>query len=133
MRKEKAKTKIRVGEKIFYYDGDTNFSIEEVIEVDKKQKLAVLSNNARIVRFENSEGCFKILSPHRDKALAKRSSDELEAIREAIMAKRRIHNYLFRLDRDLLQRTNPADWKAWTEKQRDSLIKLANALEEILC
>jgi len=130
MRKEKAKTKIKEGEKIFYYDGDTSFSIEEVVTVDKKQKLAVLSNNAKIVRFENSEGNFKILTPHKDRALARRCTEELEFTKEAIMAKRRIKNCLFRLDRDLLQRTNPMNWKEWTEEQKNKLINLAKALEE---
>lgn len=132
MRKQKAKTKLHEGEKIFYYDGDTSFSIEEVTRIDKKLKFALLSNNAKIARFENSEGNFKILTPHKDKAVAKRSTEELVALREAVMAKRKIKNYLFRLDRDLLQRTNPTNWGEWTEDQRTKLITLANALEEIV-
>ena len=40
------KNRLEVGEKIFYFDGQTQWDIETVESVNKAEKSAVLSNNA---------------------------------------------------------------------------------------
>lgn len=133
------KIKLREGDKVFYFDGYTYFNIEEVIEIRKPEKQAVLSNQAIITRYSDSDGEFTIqgfnhhLIPTGSRPCVKAATKELEKLVLAVKAKKRIMNYIFRLEHDILKKSDLKIWDRWTEHIQDSLIniagKLASAME----
>lgn len=144
MKKEKSepsiKDRLQVGDKIFYHDGYTSFDIEEVVSINKPEKYAVLSNNAHISRYPNHDGTFNRLNPTganlpvREGMLITKATPELMHRRDAVIAKKRIHNYLYNIEQDLLKRAELRPWNTWSESLQNELIvvcgHLAKAIEE---
>jgi hypothetical protein len=140
MKKEKTsnnEANLKVGTKIFYYDGYSNFNIEEVIEV--KSDSALLSNNATIELIPGIDGNFaklnptKSVLPKRDYVIRKLDA-KTHQLYKAIMSKKRITNYLFNLNNGILKKADSLPWDRWSESMQEDLINIcghiAKAMED---
>ena len=125
------KDRLEVGEKIFYFDGQTQWDIETVESVNKAEKSAVLSNNAHISRYPRPDGTFEKLNPtksyfpNRPELIIRRATDDIIKLRTAIMSYRKIKNFIFNIEQGLMKNTHLTEWKKWSEHKQDQLISLA--------
>lgn len=128
---ETLNNRLEVGEKIFYYDGYTQFAIETVESINKADKSALLSNNAYISRYPNPDGTFNRLNPndghlpHQSDLLIKRATPDMIKIRTAVLSLQKIKAYIYQLNQGILKTTNPQNWRRWSETKQDRLICLA--------
>lgn len=126
--------RLEVGEKVFYYDGFTQWDIETVESVNKAEKYAVLSNNAHISRYPNPDGTFTKLNPtkgsfnSKPELLIKRATEDMIKLRTAILSLRKIKGYIYLIDHVVLKNTSLNNWKRWSESKQDKLISLAGHL-----
>ena len=103
MEESTLKNRLEVGEKIFYFDGQTQWDIETVESVNKSEKSAVLSNNAHISRYPRPDGTFEKLNPtksyfpNRPELIIRRATDDIIKLRTAIMSYRKIKNFIFNI------------------------------------
>lgn len=134
MEESTLKNRLEVGEKIFYFDGQTQWDIETVESVNKSEKSAVLSNNAHISRYPRPDGTFEKLNPtksyfpNRPELIIRRATDDIIKLRTAIMSYRKIKNFIFNIEQGLMKNTNLTEWKKWSEHKQDQLISLAGHL-----
>ena len=128
------KNRLEVGEKIFYFDGQTQWDIETVESINKSEKSAVLSNNAHISRYPRPDGTFEKLNPtksyfpNRPELIIRRATDDIIKLRTAIMSYRKIKNFIFNIEQGLMKNTHLTEWKKWSEHKQDQLISLAGHL-----
>lgn len=128
------KNRLEVGEKIFYFDGQTQWDIETVESVNKAEKSAVLSNNAHISRYPNPDGTFEKLNPtksyfpNRPGLVIRRATDDIIKLRTAIMSYKKIKGFIFNIEQGLMKTTNLTEWQKWSEHKQDQLISLAGHL-----
>lgn len=128
------KNRLEVGEKIFYFDGQTQWDIETVESVNKAEKSAVLSNNANISRYPRPDGTFEKLNPtksyfpNRPELIIRRATDDIIKLRTAIMAYKKIKSFIFNIEQGLMKTTNINEWQRWSEHKQDQLISLAGHL-----
>lgn len=128
------KNRLEVGEKIFYFDGQTQWDIETVESVNKAEKSAVLSNNAHIGRYPRPDGTFEKLNPNRSYShnspglIIRRATDDIIKLRTAIMAYKKIKCFMFNIEQSLMKTTNINEWQRWSEHKQDQLISLAGHL-----
>ena len=131
MEESTLKNRLEVGEKIFYFDGQTQWDIETVESVNKSEKSAVLSNNAHISRYPRPDGTFEKLNPtksyfpNRPELIIRRATDDIIKLRTAIMSYRKIKNFIFNIEQGLMKNTHLTEWKKWSEHKQDQLISLA--------
>ena len=134
MEESTLKNRLEVGEKIFYFDGQTQWDIETVESVNKSEKSAVLSNNAHISRYPRPDGTFEKLNPtksyfpNRPELIIRRATDDIIKLRTAIMSYRKIKNFIFNIEQGLMKNTHLTEWKKWSEHKQDQLISLAGHL-----
>ena len=134
MEESTLKNRLEVGEKIFYFDGQTQWDIETVESVNKAEKYAVLSNNAHINRYPRPDGTFEKLNPtksyfpNRPELIIRRATDDIIKLRTAIMSYRKIKNFIFNIEQGLMKNTHLTEWKKWSEHKQDQLISLAGHL-----
>ena len=134
MEESTLKNRLEVGEKIFYFDGQTQWDIETVESVNKSEKSAVLSNNAHIRRYPRPDGTFEKLNPtksyfpNRPELIIRRATDDIIKLRTAIMSYRKIKNFIFNIEQGLMKNTHLTEWKKWSEHKQDQLISLAGHL-----
>ena len=134
MEESTLKNRLEVGEKIFYFDGQTQWDIETVESVNKSEKSAVLSNNAHISRYPRPDGTFEKLNPtksyfpNRPELIIRRATDDIIKLRTAIMSYRKIKSFIFNIEQGLLKNTHLTEWKKWSEHKQDQLISLAGHL-----
>lgn len=134
MEESTLKNRLEVGEKIFYFDGQTQWDIETVESVNKSEKSAVLSNNAHISRYPRPDGTFEKLNPtksyfpNRPELIIRRATDDIIKLRTAIMSYRKIKNFIFNIEQGLMKNTHITEWKKWSEHKQDQLISLAGHL-----
>lgn len=128
------KNRLEVGEKIFYFDGQTQWDIETVESVNKSEKSAVLSNNAHISRYPRPDGTFEKLNsmkgylPNRPGLIIRRATDDIIKLRTAIMAYQKIKSFIFNIEQGLMRTTHINEWQRWSEHKQDQLISLAGHL-----
>lgn len=128
------KNRLEVGEKIFYFDGQTQWDIETVESVNKAEKSAVLSNNAHISRYPRQDGTFEKLNPTKSyfpnsqELIIRRATDDIIKLRTAIMAYKKIKGFIFNIEQGLMKTTNITEWQRWSEHKQDQLISLAGHL-----
>lgn len=128
------KNRLEVGEKIFYFDGQTQWDIETVESVNKSEKSAVLSNNAHISRYPRPDGTFEKLNsmkgylPNRPGLIIRRATDDIIKLRTAIMAYQKIKGFIFNIEQGLMRTTHINEWQRWSEHKQDQLISLAGHL-----
>ena len=128
------KNRLEVGEKIFYFDGQTQWDIETVESVNKAEKSAVLSNNAHISRYPRPDGTFekfnptKSYFPNRPELIIRRATDDIIKLRTAIMAYKKIKSFIFNIEQGLMKTTHITEWQRWSEHKQDQLISLAGHL-----
>ena len=128
------KNRLEVGDKIFYFDGQTQWDIETVESVNKAEKSAVLSNNAHISRYPRQDGTFEKLNPtksyfpNRPELIVRRATDDIIKLRTAIMAYKKIKGFIFNIEQGLMKTTNITEWQRWSEHKQDQLISLAGHL-----
>lgn len=134
MEESTLKNRLEVGEKIFYFDGQTQWDIETVESVNKSEKSAVLSNNAHISRYPRPDGTFEKLNPtksyfpNRPELIIRRATDDIIKLRTAIMSYRKIKSFIFNIEQGLMKNTHLTEWKKWSEHKQDQLISLAGHL-----
>ena len=134
MEESTLKNRLEVGEKIFYFDGQTQWDIETVESVNKSEKSAVLSNNDHISRYPRPDGTFEKLNPtksyfpNRPELIIRRATDDIIKLRTAIMSYRKIKNFIFNIEQGLMKNTHLTEWKKWSEHKQDQLISLAGHL-----
>ena len=134
MEESTLKNRLEVGEKIFYFDGQTQWDIETVESINKSEKSAVLSNNAHISRYPRPDGTFEKLNPtksyfpNRPELIIRRATDDIIKLRTAIMSYRKIKNFIFNIEQGLMKNTHLTEWKKWSEHKQDQLISLAGHL-----
>lgn len=128
------KNRLEVGEKIFYFDGQTQWDIETVESVNKSEKSAVLSNNAHISRYPNPDGTFEKLNPtksyipNRQGLIIRRATEDIIKLRTAIMSYKKLKGFIFNIDQGLMKTTHLTEWQKWSEHKQDQLISLAGHL-----
>lgn len=128
------KNRLEVGEKIFYFDGQTQWDIETVESVNKAEKSAVLSNNAHISRYPRPDGTFEKLNPtksyfpNRPELIIRRATDDIIKLRTAIMAYKKIKSFIFNIEQGLMKTTKITEWQRWSEHKQDQLISIAGHL-----
>lgn len=128
------KNRLEVGEKIFYFDGQTQWGIETVESVNKAAKSAVLSNNAHISRYPRPDGTFEKLNsmngylPNRPGLIIRRATDDIIKLRTAIMSYQKIKGFIFNIEQGLMRTTHINEWQRWSEHKQDQLISLAGHL-----
>lgn len=128
------KDRLEVGEKIFYFDGQTQWDIETVESVNKAEKSAILSNNAHISRYPKPDGTFEKLNPtksyfpNRPGLIIRRATEDIIKLRTAIMAYKRIKGYIYNLEQGLMKTTSLNDWQRWSEHKQEQLIIMAGHL-----
>ena len=128
------KNRLEVGEKIFYFDGQTQWDIETVESVNKSEKSAVLSNNAHISRYPRPDGTFEKLNsmkgylPNRPGLIIRRATDDIIKLRTAIMSYQKIKGFIFNIEQGLMKTTHINEWQRWSEHKQDQLISLAGHL-----
>lgn len=128
------KNRLEVGEKIFYFDGQTQWDIETVESVNKAEKSAVLSNNAHISRYPNPDGTFEKLNPtksyfpNRPGLIIRRATEDIIKLRTSIMAYKKIKGFIFNIEQGLMKTTHINDWQRWSEHKQEQLISLAGHL-----
>lgn len=128
------KNRLEVGEKIFYFDGQTQWDIETVESVNKAEKSAVLSNNAHISRYPRPDGTFEKLNsmkgylPNRPGLIIRRATDDIIKLRTSIMAYQKIKGFIFNIEQGLMRTTHINEWQRWSEHKQDQLISLAGHL-----
>lgn len=128
------KNRLEVGEKIFYFDGQTQWDIETVESVNKAEKSAVLSNNAHISRYPRPDGTFEKLNsmkgylPNRPGLIIRRATDDIIKLRTAIMSYQKIKGFIFNIEQGLMRTTHINEWQRWSEHKQDQLISLAGHL-----
>ena len=127
------KNRLEVGEKIFYFDGQTQWDIETVESVNKAEKYAVLSNNARISRYPNPDGTFTKLNQNgsfnsNKYSVIKRATPDMIKLRTAILSHKKIHGYMYLINNTLLKTTDINNWMKWSETRQDKLISIAGHL-----
>ncbi len=128
------KNRLEVGEKIFYFDAQTQWDIETVESVNKAEKSAVLSNNAHISRYPNPDGTFKKLNPTKScfpnspGLIIRRATEDIIKLRTSIMAYKKIKVFISNIERKLINNTNINDWQRWSEHKQEQLISLAGHL-----
>lgn len=134
MEEPKLKNRLEVGDKIFYFDGQTQWDIETVESVNKAEKSAVLSNNAHISRYPRPDGTFEKLNPtksyfpNRQELIIRRATDDIIKLRTAIMAYKKIKSFIFNIEQGLMKTTNITEWQRWSEHKQDQLISIAGHL-----
>ena len=134
MKEPTLKNRLEVGEKIFYYDGQTGWDIETVESINKPEKSAILSNNAHISRYPNHDGTFEKLNPtksyypDRPEAVIMRATDDLIKLRTSIMSYKKIKGFIFNINQGLMKTTNIQEWRRWSKHKQDQLISLAGHL-----
>lgn len=132
--KETLNNRLEVGEKIFYYDGYTQWAIETVESINKAEKSALLSNNAHISRYPNQNGTFDKLNPNggyvpnQPNLLIKRATPDMIKVRTAILSLQKIKAYIYQLNQGILKTTAQDDWRKWSEAKQNRLICLAGHL-----
>ena len=128
------KNRLEVGEKIFYFDGQTQWDIETVESVNKAEKSAVLSNNAHISRYPNPDGTFEKLNPaksylpNRPGLIIRRATEDIIKLRTSIMAYKKIKSFIFNIEQGLMKTTPLNKWQKWSEHRQNQLISLAGHL-----
>lgn len=128
------KNRLEVGDKIFYFDGQLQWDIETVESVNKAEKSAVLSNNAHISRYPRPDGTFKKLNPtnsyfpNRQEIIIRRATDDIIKLRTAIMAYKKIKNFIFNIEQGLMKTTHINDWQRWSKHKQEQIISLAGHL-----
>ena len=128
------KNRLEVGEKIFYFDGQTQWDIETVESVNKSEKSAVLSNNAHISRYPRPDGTFEKINsmkgylPNRPGLIIRRATDDIIKLRTAIMSYQKIKGFIFNIEQGLMRTTHINEWQRWSEHKQDQLISLAGHL-----
>lgn len=128
------KNRLEVGEKIFYFDGQTQWDIETVESVNKAEKSAVLSNNAHISRYPRPDGTFEKINsmkgylPNRPGLIIRRATDDIIKLRTAIMSYQKIKGFIFNIEQGLMRTTHINEWQRWSEHKQDQLISLAGHL-----
>lgn len=128
------KNRLEVGEKIFYFDGQTQWDIETVESVNKAEKSAVLSNNAHISRYPNPDGTFEKLNPNksylpnRPGLIIRRATEDIIKLRTSIMAYKKIKSFIFNIEQGLMKTTPLNKWQKWSEHRQNQLISLAGYL-----
>ena len=105
--KETLNNRLEVGEKIFYYDGYTQWAIETVESINKADKSALLSNNAYISRYPNPDGTFDKLNPNggyvpkQPNLLIKKATPDMIRVRTAVLSLQKIKAYIYHFAREL--------------------------------
>lgn len=128
------KNRLEIGEKIFYFDGQTQWDIETVESVNKAEKSAVLSNNAHISRYPRPDGTFEKINsmkgylPNRPGLIIRRATDDIIKLRTAIMSYQKIKGFIFNIEQGLMRTTHINEWQRWSEHKQDQLISLAGHL-----
>lgn len=128
------KNRLEVGEKIFYFDGQTQWDIETVESVNKAEKSAVLSNNAHISRYPNPDGTFEKLNPtksylpNRQGLIIRRATEDIIKLRTSILAYKKIKGFIFNIEQGLMKNTSLNKWQKWSEHRQNQLISLAGHL-----
>lgn len=128
------KNRLEVGEKIFYFDGQTQWDIETVESVNKSEKSAVLSNNAHISRYPRPDGTFEKLNPtksyfpNRQEFVIRRATEDIIKLRTAVMSYKKIKGFIFNIEQGLMKTTHITEWQRWSEHKQDQLISLAGHL-----
>lgn len=128
------KNRLEVGEKIFYFDGQTQWDIETVESVNKAEKSAVLSNNAHISRYPRPDGTFEKINsmkgylPNRPGLIIRRATDDIIKLRTAIMSYQKIKGFIFNIEQGLMRTTHINEWQRWSEHKQDQLISLTGHL-----
>lgn len=128
------KNRLEVGEKILYFDGQTQWDIETVESVNKAEKSAVLSNNAHISRYPNPDGTFEKLNPtksyfpNRPGLVIRRATDDIIKLRTAIMSYKKLKSFISNIEQGLMKTTPITEWQRWSGHKQDQLISLAGHL-----
>lgn len=133
MEEPKFNNRLEVGEKIFYFDGFNQWDIETVESVNKAEKYVVLSNNAHISRYPNTDGTFTKLNQNgsfnsNKYQVIKRATPDMIKIRTAILSFKKIHGYMYLINNTLLKTTDINNWNRWSESRQDKLISIAGHL-----
>ena len=128
------KDRLEVGEKIFYFDGQTQWDIETVESVNKAEKSAVLSNNAHISRYPNPDGTFEKLNPtksyfpNRPELIIRRATEDIVKLRTSIISYKKIKEYIYNIEQGLMKTTDLNEWQRWSKHKQERLIIIAGHL-----
>jgi hypothetical protein len=130
----KEKRNLKVGDKVFYFDGQNTFSIETAIKA--KGDLLTLSNNATVrSTIKNDGSLYKVddngKSP-RTNSILLYLTPEVENTFNAIQAHKRISNLVFQIQMDILRRVDLKQWQTWPEDIKSKLVRINKYLTKAL-
>ena len=139
MKKENLKNRIKVGDEVIYFDGRNQLDVEKVESIISTDngKVAVLTNNARVNRYPDSNGKLIRVNPDgtkmkTNKGFVSIATPELLKLRKAITSKRLCSSYLNILNKNILTALDNKPWEYWTEADKDLIIEVSEKLKEIV-
>ena len=139
MKKANLKNRIKVGDEVIYFDGRNQLDVERVESIISTDngKVAVLTNNARVNRYPDSNGKLIRVNPDgtkmkTNKGFVSIATPELLKLRKAITSKRLCSSYLNILNKNILTALDNKPWEYWTEADKDLIIEVSEKLKEIV-
>ena len=139
MKKANLKNRIKVGDEVIYFDGRNQLDVEKVESIISTDngKVAVLTNNARVNRYPDSNGKLIRVNPDGTKMKTYKgfvsiATPELLKLRKAITSKRLCSSYLNILNKNILTALDNKPWEYWTEADKDLIIEVSEKLKEIV-
>lgn len=97
------KNRLRVNDPLFCFDGKSLMEEVTVVEVDKKLKIATLSNQVRCSRYPDAEGYYRKEGTDTLKFKIKKWDDDTEALYRAAISKKQITTWIYQIQTNLLK------------------------------
>lgn len=126
--KKTLQTRLEVGETLLCYDNNSIVEKVSVESVDKKAKLATLSNRVVISRYPDKEGYFA--KEGKGNYIICRWDEEVERFYTCKIARSRVLHFISTIQVGLLNRTS--DLLHASQEDIDKLIKLNKYLTKVL-
>lgn len=122
------KNRLKVGQEVFCYDGKSMMEKVTVVDVDKKSKVATLSNQVKCSRYPDSEGFYRKEGVDTLSYKIKKWDEDTAALYKASTSRKQLINYISTIKSkylDLnLDNLSKEDW--------DTMNKLANLISQVL-